>query len=157
MDALFKPHIEILEILIRKEVNFMLIGGYSVIHYGYKRGTNDMDIWLQPENKNKLKLTEAMREYGLRKSEVQKILDLDFTKAQAFFLGEDPARVDFVTNIQSVTWNEAIPNVRFIQTGALMIPVIGYHDLIRTKISSRRLKDLADVEELQKINRNRNN
>ncbi len=28
-----------------------------------------------------------------------------------------------------------------------MIPVIGYHDLIRTKISSRRLKDLADVEE----------
>lgn len=155
MDILFKPHIELLKSLFKKKVNFMLIGGYSVIHYGYKRSTNDMDLWLQPENANKLKFTEALRDYGVRKSEIQKILDLDFTKAQAFFLGEDPARVDFVNRVQSLTWNEAMLNVRFIQTGNLKIPVIGYHDLIKTKIASNRLKDLADVEELQKINRDR--
>lgn len=45
MEFVVNEHIEILERLVESEVDFMLIGGYSVIYYGYSRGTNDLDLW----------------------------------------------------------------------------------------------------------------
>jgi hypothetical protein len=43
----------------------MLIGGYAVIHYGYARTTADMDIWLQPDNENKIRFISALRDYEI--------------------------------------------------------------------------------------------
>jgi len=43
-----------LSVLIKYDVEFMLIGGYAVILNGYERTTTDMDIWLNPDNENKI-------------------------------------------------------------------------------------------------------
>ncbi len=40
-------HQELLAALIKHKVDFMLIGGYAVIHYKYDRNTGDMDIWIK--------------------------------------------------------------------------------------------------------------
>ena len=37
-------HKQILFALIKNKVDFIIIGGYAVIHYGYDRNTGDMDI-----------------------------------------------------------------------------------------------------------------
>ncbi len=53
INILLEEHQQILLALAKYEVNFMLIGGYAVIHYGYERTTGDMDIWLQLGNENR--------------------------------------------------------------------------------------------------------
>lgn len=53
MDILLEDHKQLLISLLDSGVDFMLIGGYAVIHYGYERTTADMDIWLRPDNGKK--------------------------------------------------------------------------------------------------------
>ena len=56
-----EEHKQILFALIKNKVDFMIIGGYAVIHYGYHRNTGDMDIWLQTGNENRDKLINALK------------------------------------------------------------------------------------------------
>lgn len=65
MNIFIDEHLQILLILIKHQVKFMLIGGYAVIYYGYERTTGDIDIWLQPGNKNRDNLVKALEEFGI--------------------------------------------------------------------------------------------
>ena len=51
--------------LNKHDVDYLLIGGYTVILYGYPRTTGDLDIWLKNSNENRLKLLNACLEFGL--------------------------------------------------------------------------------------------
>ena len=151
MDFLYKAHKELLILLAQHKVDFILIGGYSVIYYGYNRGTGDLDLWLRPDNKNKIKLLKALQEFGIQSLDLDKLGKINFTGTNMFFIGGAPEKIDFLTNVQNVIWDEAIHNVRYLPFENIQVPVVGYHDLILMKISSDRLKDKADIEELQKI------
>ena len=151
MDFLYKTHKELLILLVEYKVDFMLIGGYSVIYYGYNRGTGDLDLWLMPNNQNKIKLLKALRIFGIKPLDLNKLEKIDFTETNMFFIGEVPEKIDFLTHVQNVVWDEAINNVRYLPFKNIQVPVVGYHDLILMKMASDRLKDKADVEELQKI------
>jgi len=153
MDFLIKEHKEMLFRLIDFKVEFMLIGGYSVIYYGYSRGTEDMDIWLKPDNLNKLKLIDAFTSLGILQPDIDKLKTIDFTMPQVFFIGKKPLKIDFLTRVQGVTWEEAMPAIRTFPLGETMIPVVSYQHLITMKMVSPRDRDKNDVEQLQKINK----
>ena len=55
MNLFIDIHQQWIKNLIAANVDFIIIGGYSVIFHGYKRTTGDVDIWLKPENANKEK------------------------------------------------------------------------------------------------------
>ena len=38
---------EFFELLNSEKVEYLLVGGYAVIHYGYSRATGDIDIWVR--------------------------------------------------------------------------------------------------------------
>ena len=151
VNILFKAHKELLIQLLECKVDFILIGGYSVIYYGYKRGTNDLDIWLMPDNQNKLKLIQALKKFGVNSADLKKLEALDFTETRMFFIGEAPDKIDFLTKVQNVVWEEAIKNVNYFEYENRQIPIVDFEDLILMKMASNRLKDKADVEELQRI------
>jgi len=148
---------EMLTLLKKWEVKFMLIGGYAVIHYGYARTTADMDIWLEPDNDNKNRFVSALRDFDIEEADLVNIAALDFTQAQVLFLGQKPKRMDFLTKITGVTFIEAAKEVNYFPLGNLEIPVIQFEHLILSKISSGRPQDDADVEKLQEIARQRKN
>ncbi len=133
----------------------MLIGGYAVIYYGYERNTSDMDIWLQPDNLNKEPLLNALKDFGVSKVGLSKISKLDLTQIQFFYYGEKPRRIDFLTKIKGVVFEDAFPQVNYLPFDKEKVPVIHYHHLILSKITNERAKDIADVEELQKISKHR--
>ena len=141
--------------LAKYEVEFMLIGGYAVIYYGYGRTTEDLDIWLKPDNDNKVKLLKALKEIGIIKAHLNKLSKIDFTKVNVFSLGEKPYKIDFLTKVQGVEWDEAIKNSRQLPFENSIIQVIYYQHLIVNKMLNDRPKDKADVDELQKINKHR--
>lgn len=152
-----KEHQQLLHALITNKVDFMLVGGYAVIHYGYDRTTGDMDIWLKPGNENRDKLAGALKDFGITDEHIEKLKAMDFTNpVPVFYFGKEPRRIDFITLISNVKFEEAIQQVNYIELENNKVPVIHYNHLILSKITSGRLKDKADIEELQRINKYRN-
>ena len=157
INVLLNEHQQILSALIKHNVNFMLVGGYAVIHYGYERTTGDMDIWLQLGNENRDKLINALIDFGIEEEGLGKLKHIDFTgPIQTIHIGIPPRSIDFLTLISNVKFEDAILNVNYFQLENITVPVIHYNDLILSKITSNRLKDKADIEELQRINKYRN-
>jgi len=152
MDVLLPEYKNLLLLLIKHEVQFMLIGGYAVIYYGYERTTSDMDIWLSPENKNRDKVMMALAEYGIEQEDLEQLKSKDFTKINFFYIGDRPSRIDFLNKVKGVEFEEAIKQANHFPLKDQSIPIIQYHHLILTKIMNSRPKDKADVEELQRIN-----
>ena len=155
MNVLAEAHKTFLIDLLQSGTEFMLIGGYAVNFHGYPRYTSDMDIWLKPDNQNKVHLVPFLQNKGFNKESIAHILELNFTIAQSFHIGQDETRIDFLTKISGVQFDEAWQQHVKLPLQNMQIPVIHYHHLIINKMCSNRLKDKADVEELQKINQHK--
>jgi hypothetical protein len=139
--------------LLDHKVEFIIIGGYSVIFHGYVRTTGDLDIWLKPDNDNKLKLTSVLKHFDISDDSITLVQQLDFTKTVSFHFGIPPRRIEFLTNISGLSFHDAGCHCDYLELETYRIPVLGFHDLIINKMMSGRLKDQADVETLQKIHR----
>lgn len=151
MEIISKGHKEFLLTLIKSKTEFILIGGYAVIYHGYPRLTMDMDIWVKPNNDNKLNLLEALQSYGIVDEDIEQVKNRDFTQTQAFFIGEKNNKIDFLTDISGVSYPEADSKKVFLEINSEKIPVIHYEHLIVNKMLSDRPQDKADVDMLQKI------
>jgi predicted nucleotidyltransferase len=151
-----EEHRELLTALIKNKVDFMLVGGYAVIHYGYDRSTGDMDIWLKTGNRNRDKLINALKDFGITDENIATLQEMDFNDpVPVFYFGKEPRRIDFITLISNINFEQAIGHVNYIDLEKIKVPVINYDDLLLSKSSSTRLKDKADIEELKRINKYR--
>jgi hypothetical protein len=149
-----EEHQQLLSALIKNKVDFMLVGGYAVIHYGYDRNTGDMDIWLKTGNENRDKLIAALKDFGVIDEHLERLKKMDFTNPiPVFYFGKEPRKIDFITMISNIKFEEAIQQVNYINLENLQVPVIHYNHLIFSKLTSSRLKDKADIEELQRVNK----
>lgn len=157
MNIFFEEHQEIIKLLIKYKVEFLLIGGYAVIFHGYKRTTGDIDLWLGPTNENKEKIINALDKAGYEQDDLNILRNMDFTKHIVFSVGIEPQKIDFITHINQVTFKEAYVNKVMYSFEGLQVPVINIRELILSKMNTGRKKDEADVEELQRIINYRNN
>lgn len=157
MDIFFEEHQQLLKLLQKHKVAFILIGGYAVIYYGYERTTGDMDIWIKLGEDNKARLIEALIEFGIEDDDINQLKQLDFSKPlPVFYIGKSPRRIDFVTVISNVKFEEAFEKVQYSELNQVQIPVIHYDDLIKSKLNTGRAKDVADIEELERIKKYKN-
>ena len=151
MNIFYDAHKLVLQKLLDKKVGFILVGGYAVNYYGYNRVTGDMDVWLQPDNSNKKLLLTALKELGFDEEGITTIDSWDFTKPQLFHIGKKPYLTDFITHISGVSYDTARQNAILANIDGLNLYIIHLNNLIENKNATGRLKDLADVEYLQKI------
>jgi hypothetical protein len=77
MNILLEPHRQVLRSLITFNVDFILIGGYAVNFHGYNRTTGDMDVWLKPDNDNRTKFIEYLKNEGFDNSSLNKISETE--------------------------------------------------------------------------------
>jgi len=153
MNILLDEHKAIIIQLLKAHIDFILIGGYAVIYHGYGRTTGDMDIWLRPDNANRDKLIPVLENLGIEAEDIDQIRKTDFSQTIAFHIYEPPRRVDFLTKIVGLTFQEAASRQVLLPLDDFEVPVLHLDDLIVNKLISGRAKDKADVEELQKIMR----
>jgi predicted nucleotidyltransferase len=147
--------IKVLKQLIESNVQFLLIGGYAVNYYGYGRYTGDIDFWIKPDNENKVLLLDAFAKLERNAGDINEIGKLDFTQPQIIFMGEAPLRIDFLTKVNLVDFDESWRKRKEFPLQNFLVPIVDYEHLILTKIATGRTKDKQDIEELQKINRDR--
>lgn len=148
LEPLFK---NVISELIENNVIFILIGGYAVNYYGYGRYTGDIDIWIKPDNENKIRLTNAFLKLDRNKDDIEKIKKLDFTEAQTISIGNPPLRIDFLTKINLINFEEAWEKRVMWTLDNNSIAIIDFQHLLLSKFNTGRAKDKSDIEELQKI------
>jgi hypothetical protein len=138
---------------LKNKVEFIVVGGYAVNYHGYRRTTGDIDLLLKPDNGiNKTLVIQSFRELGIEEESLNLLDKLNFEQPQVFMDGEEPFRIDFLTKLSGVKFDEAWTSKIEAQYDGLTIPFLDYKHLILSKIASNRPKDKIDIEELQKIN-----
>jgi hypothetical protein len=140
-----------LQILLEEQVDFIIVGAYALGAHGYPRATGDIDIWVKPNEANSRKLYKALMRFG---APLEQIKTDDFSiEGIIFQIGVIPRRIDIITKIDGVTYEEADVDKITIDIESLKIPVISLDNLIKNKSATGRKKDELDVKALRK-NRN---
>jgi predicted nucleotidyltransferase len=137
---------EFLACLNRAGVEYLLVGGYAVNHYGYHRFTEDIDVWIAVSDANFDRLLAAIRDFfgedlaGLDKKFLQ--------NNEALFFGGVPNKIEVFKRCTGLEFSAAYP--RRVETTIDGVPVkmICLGDLKANKRASGRHKDLADLDNL---------
>lgn len=130
-----------------EKVEYLLVGAYAMAAHGVPRATGDIDLWIRPTPENASKVLSALKVFGAPLSDVTAN---DFSSPGITYqIGIAPSRIDVLTAIDGVTFDEAWAERIDTQIAGLSVPVIGRNSLIKNKRASGRPKDLADVAWLE--------
>jgi len=137
---------ELLELFNAHKVEYMIVGGYALAFHGAPRYTGDIDILVKPEEKNARRVLEALEEFGFGSIGLEKS---DFMyQDKVVQLGVPPVRIDIITSISGVSWEEAFAGTVEGKYGDVPVCYIGRDQFIENKRTIGRRKDLADLEAL---------
>jgi hypothetical protein len=130
-----------------RRVRLVIVGGYAFSFHAKPRYTKDIDLFVDPTPANARQLLQALDDFGF--GELNLTVE-DFTKAGSIVqLGVPPNRVDLMTSIDGVTFDEAWAGRVEGTYGVEPVFYLGRAELIRNKRASGRTQDLADLEELE--------
>ena len=148
MDITLPPDFkEFLRLLNTHGVEYLLIGGYAVGYHGYPRATNDMDIWIAASEENARRVSHALVAFGFRPETVPPELFAQVGKV--FRLGVAPVRLEILTRISGVRFEDAYPRRTVAQLEDVSFNVISLDDLRANKKAAGRPKDLGDLDNLK--------
>jgi len=138
---------EFIGLLNKQKIKYMIVGAYALALYARPRNTGDLDIFVERSENNAKSMLQVLREFGLDSLEITKE---DFmTEGRVLQLGVSPVRIDIMNSIDGVEFNTAFNRLEKVNFGSITANFISKEDLIKNKLSSNRLKDKADAEELQ--------
>jgi predicted nucleotidyltransferase len=138
---------EMLQCLSEENVKFLLVGAYAVAAYGYPRATKDIDIFVRAAPENATNLMRALARFG---APLAGVSEADFaSEGIVFQIGNNPRRIDILTSISGVDFQQAYGRKSTVVLEGMNVPVISLADLITNKRATGRTQDLADVERLE--------
>jgi hypothetical protein len=140
--------VEMLSALSDAGADYLIIGGHAFAAHHQPRATKDLDIWVRPSADNAARVRRAIDQFGMPVDKIS-VDDLAQTGLVLQF-GFPPQRIDIVTSISGVTFDEAWLRRITVNIEGRQHPVIGRDDLIRNKRAVGRPQDLVDVDALTK-------
>ena len=139
---------ELLNILEKYKVRYLVVGGYAVMRYTEPRFTKDLDLWISTDKDNSKAVYEALREFG---APLKGMSPTDFAQEGFFYqMGNPPFRLDVMMSISGVDFETAWANRESVEIAGMVVSFISKADLITTKEASGRDQDLIDVKKLRK-------
>jgi hypothetical protein len=137
-----------LQFLLEEKVEFILVGAYALGTHGFPRATGDIDIWVKADENNSKKIYNTLARFG---APLDQINVNDFaTEGVIFQIGVTPRRIDIITKIDGVTYDEANEDKIVVEIEGLKLPVLSLDKLIKNKMSTGREKDELDAKLLMK-------
>jgi hypothetical protein len=135
---------ELLELFNSHKVEYIIVGSYALAHYGAPRYTGDIDLYVRPEKDNAEKVISALADFGFGSLNLSVE---DFCMPDRVVqLGTPPVRIDILTSISGVNWDDAFINKVPDFYGDVPVFFIGRSDYIANKRAAGRKKDIADLE-----------
>jgi len=137
---------ELLELFNAHKVKYLIVGGYALAYHGVPRYTGDIDIFVKPDKENALNILTALNDFGFGSVGLK---EEDFESPNKVVqLGYPPVRIDIITSISGVLWDDAYEKHAEGKYGNISVYYIGREHYILNKRASGRKKDLADLEAL---------
>ena len=139
---------EMLSCLKDEGVDFIVVGAYALAAHGLIRATGDIDVWLRNSPDNAQKVLRALAKFGAPTSGLS---EEDFTTPDTILqLGVEPRRIDLMTGIDGVDFDEAAHSKVRVDVDGVEVFVLSKEDLLKNKLAAARDKDRSDVAWLEK-------
>lgn len=140
---------EFITLLNKNSVHYLIVGGFAYSFYAEPRFTKDIDILIESSRENAEKILNAINDFGF--TDVS-LTDKDFLEpGQIIQLGVAPLRIDIMTSIKGMDFQNAWKNRVIGRYGNTEAYFISKEDLVKSKRALGRKQDLADMEKLEKI------
>ena len=137
---------ELLALFNACHVEYLLVGGYALAFHGAPRFTGDLDIFVQPDAVNAQRILTALAAFGFASVG---LTSSDFERSdQVVQLGVPPVRIDLITSITGISWDEAWAGRVTGRYGDMPVHYIGRAQFVANKRATGRTKDVADLEVL---------
>lgn len=137
---------ELLVLFNVHHVEYMIVGGYALALHGTPRATGDLDIFVKPDLINARHILDALADFGFGSLGLSVE---DFLKPDTVIqLGVAPIRIDIMTSLTAVSWEDAVSGWRTGRYGDVPVHYIGREQFIKNRKSLGRKRDLADLEAL---------
>lgn len=149
-----EPHLfddvrDLLQVFADCGVEYLVVGAHALAAHGLPRATGDFDVFVRPAADNAARVFRALGLFGAP-LEAHGVATEDFAQEGTVYqLGLPPRRIDVLTAISGVSFEEGHASRINARVAGLDIPVIGRSALIANKRASGRQKDLLDVLALE--------
>ena len=132
-------------------VEYLIVGGYAFGVHAEPRATK-LDIFVRSDEENSKAIFRALAQYGVP---LEGLTPSDFMDGTTFQIGQPPARINILQQIDGVTFDEAWKNrIEGVIDGQIQAGVISRTDLIRNKLATGREQDMLDVKTLRAAGKN---
>ena len=140
---------EFIELLNSHGVDYLVVGGHAVAFHGYPRFTGDIDFLIRAVPDNASRLVAALREFGFDYAET---LRESLTRSEIIVqLGRPPNRIDILTSASGIDFEVAADSAIEAELDGVPVRFPDRATLLVNKRASGRPKDLADIDELEKL------
>ena len=150
-DAAPEDFVDLLSCLRAESCDFVVVGAHALAAHGAPRATGDLDVFVRPTKENAERTFRALLRFGAP-LQAHGVTPEDFAEPGTVYqIGLPPFRIDILTLISGVSYDEATQDAVDGHLGAEVVRYIGLEAMIRNKRSAGRTKDLADAEALEEI------
>lgn len=127
-------------------VDFLIVGAHALAAHGIFRATGDLDILVRPDADNAGRTWAALNRFGAPLA-AHGISPADLDKPGTVYqMGLPPRRIDLLTSITGVDFEQAWANRVRRTISGLEISFLSRADLVANKRATGRPKDLLDLE-----------
>jgi hypothetical protein len=141
---------DFLKSLSDHKVKYILVGGMAVILHGHARVTGDMDIWVECKLENYERLVKAFHQFCMPIFDMTSERFLNNKEQDVFSFGRNPVGIDIMTAVKGLDFDDTYQLSTIYEDDGLPIRMIHINHLIQAKRAAGRLKDLDDINQLQK-------
>ncbi|MFI5386619.1 MAG: hypothetical protein ACHQ50_10920 [Fimbriimonadales bacterium] len=151
--VLHQDWIDAIASFVANDVEFIIVEAFAMAFHELPRTTGDIDFFVGYDRDNAQRVAKAIEEFGSGHIQVD---PEDFSKPNHFaVIGRSPIRVDVLTSISGVTFEEAWRDRQLGHLGGHQVAFPSREHLLRNKLASGRSKDKVDAERLTKRLRRR--
>jgi hypothetical protein len=134
---------DMLSALSAAGVEFLIVGAHALAAHGVPRATGDLDVWIRPTPDNAVRTMQALTAFG---APVADLSADDLTRPDTVFqIGLPPSRIDIVSGITGVSFDEAWERRLPVVLPGGTVEVLSKVDFVTNKRAVGRPKDLADL------------
>jgi hypothetical protein len=140
--------VEMLSALFDADADYLIVGAYALAAHDRPRATKSLDIWVRASRANAKRVRRAIEIFGMPVDKIS--VDDLASPGLVLQFGVPPQRIDVMTSVSGITFDEAWPRRILVDVEGKQHPVIGKNDLIRNKRAAARAQDLVDVDALER-------
>jgi hypothetical protein len=135
---------ELLALFNDHAVEHIVVGAFALAFHGAPRFTGDIDLYVHPTSENAERVIRALAAFGFVSTGLSAE---DFVRSDRVVqIGVPPVRVDLLTSLTGVSWEEAARGKMPGMYGDVPVFFLGREQYVRNKKAIGRKKDLADLE-----------